>query len=98
MVPREAQVCRVSNLGIRNQLVYANKTYLVFVKVEASRRDFVNNRQAAGLNHIAFKGVTAEDLKLLVGELGVRNVRMIFQREDAICFEDPNGFAVEVFC
>jgi catechol-2,3-dioxygenase len=77
---------------------HKNKTYLVFVEVESQHRDFINNRQAAGLNHIAFKGGSPQDLKILIEELKQKNIKILSQREDAICFEDPNEFAVEVFC
>ena len=77
---------------------HKNKTYIVFVEVEAKYRELVNNRQAAGLNHIAFKGRDQNSLRELVQELQQMNIKIQTQRDDAICFIDPNNFAVEVFC
>ncbi len=76
---------------------HKNKTYIVFVQVEPEHSQFTNNRQAAGLNHIALQGGTQADLKRLVEELVQKNIKILVQRDDAICFEDPNNFAVEVF-
>lgn len=77
---------------------HKNETYIVFVEVDHEHREFVNNRQAAGLNHIAFKGGDRSSLKTLVQELNQMNIKIQTQRDDAICFIDPNNFAVEVFC
>ncbi|OFZ30727.1 MAG: hypothetical protein A2622_13745 [Bdellovibrionales bacterium RIFCSPHIGHO2_01_FULL_40_29] len=77
---------------------HKNQTYLVFVEVEPAHRQFINNRQAAGMNHIAFKGGSQQELKSLVEELKQKDIKILTQREDAICFVDPNQFAVEVFC
>lgn len=78
--------------------VHANQTYLVFVEVEPQYRQFVNSRQAPGLNHIAFKGSHQQELDSLAEELKQRKMRILKQREGAICFEDSNQFAIEVFC
>lgn len=72
-------------------------TYLVFVEVEPDHRTTINNRQAAGLNHIALQGGSNESLLDIATELQQREIRILTQRPDALCFEDPNGFAVEIF-
>lgn len=73
------------------------KTYLVFVEVLPQYQIYVNNRQAMGLNHIAFQGSTREELRALVEELKKKNIKILTEREDEICFEDPNSFAVEIY-
>ncbi len=75
-----------------------NKTYLVFVQVAPQYQEIINNRQAAGLNHIAFQGGSFDDLKAMANELRTKNIKILTQHEDMICFEDPNQFAVEIFC
>lgn len=77
--------------------VHTNGTYLVFVQVETEFLRFTNNRQASGLNHICFKGKSSEHLIRLVEGLKNRSARILLQREDRICFEDSNLFAVEVY-
>ena len=73
------------------------KTYLVFVEVLPEYQAHLNNRQAMGLNHIAFQGGSKEELKTLIDDLKKRNIKILTQKEDEICFEDPNGFAVEIY-
>lgn len=77
---------------------HKNKTYLVFVLVAPEYIQVFNNRQASGLNHIAFQGGTQGDLKLMAQELRDKKIKILYQKDDAICFEDPNNFAVEIFC
>jgi catechol 2,3-dioxygenase-like lactoylglutathione lyase family enzyme len=74
-----------------------NKTYLVFVEVEPEHLQYKNNRQAMGLNHIAFHGCTQNDLDLLTLELKEHNVKILTQKKGVVCFEDSNDFAVEFF-
>ena len=77
---------------------HKNKTYLVFVQVEPEYIQIDNNRQAAGLNHIAFQGGSAAELKQLIQELSGKDVKILKQADDYLCFEDSNKFAVEIFC
>ncbi|HEY8270580.1 MAG TPA: hypothetical protein VIG33_06795, partial [Pseudobdellovibrionaceae bacterium] len=74
-----------------------NKTYLVFVQVESPYLQVVNNRQASGLNHIAFQGVSLSHLNELEKDLNKRDIKILKKDERHICFEDPNKFAVEIF-
>lgn len=77
---------------------HRNGTYLVFVRVLPEFLSVANNRQAAGLNHIAFKGKDAAGLLHFEQLLRARSdVRVLKVVDDALCFEDPNGFAVEIF-
>ena len=76
---------------------HKNKTYLVFVQVEPAHADFANNRHASGLNHIAFQGGTRKALDDLIVELENRQIKILTNSDRAICFEDPNNFAVEIF-
>ncbi len=77
---------------------HTNGTYLVFVQVLREFVSIANNRQAAGLNHIAFKGRDETSLLVLEKELRSRNdVHVLKVADDALCFEDSNGFAVEIF-
>ncbi len=63
---------------------HKNKTYLVFVQVEPEYTQLTNNRQAAGLNHIALQGGTPADLKRLAEELVQKNIKILVQRDDAM--------------
>ncbi len=77
---------------------HKNKTYLVFVQVEPEFSQIDNNRQAAGLNHIAFQGGSVAELKQLITELVDKDIKILKQADDYLCFEDSNKFAVEIFC
>lgn len=74
-----------------------NKTYLVFVEVLPEYQTHMNNRQAMGLNHIAFQGGSKEELQTLVDDLKERNIKILTLKPDEVCFEDANGFAVEIY-
>ncbi len=77
---------------------HKNETYIVFVLVDEKYRDLINNRQAAGLNHIAFQGISPNALHELANELKLKKINILSQKSDYLCFEDPNQFAVEIFC
>lgn len=73
-------------------------TYLVFVQVVPEALDFKNNRHGHGLNHIAFQGKDRAHFDELVAGLKERNIKILTLKEKFVCFEDPNEFAVEVYC
>ena len=51
-----------------------------------------------GLNYIAFKGRDRGlDRLRLIEQLSERRIKILKIGDDALCFEDPNGFAVEIF-
>lgn len=76
---------------------HKNGTYLVFCQVEEPFLNAKNTRQGNGLNHIAFMGKSSAHLDELQIELERREIKVLKRREDYICFEDPNDFAVEVY-
>jgi len=76
---------------------HKNGTYLVFCQVEEPFLNAKNTRQGNGLNHIAFMGKSSAHLDELQIELERRKIKVLKRREDYICFEDPNDFAVEVY-
>jgi catechol 2,3-dioxygenase-like lactoylglutathione lyase family enzyme len=83
------------NEGI--SFAHPNGTYLVFVQVLPEYLDIVNNRQASGLNHIAFKGGSVNFLNDLNVKLLSSGIHIQTRDDHHICFIDPNNFAVEVF-
>jgi catechol 2,3-dioxygenase-like lactoylglutathione lyase family enzyme len=78
--------------------VHPDGTYVVFARTESAHRGQGNDRQAAGLNHLAFhyesKKVSRDDL---ARQLGERGARILYDEEGYLCFEDPNRFAVELY-
>ena len=76
---------------------HKNGTYLVFVQVQDEFLSHKNTRQGNGLNHIAFMGGSVKQLSELVKQLEERNIKILINREDYLCFEDPNQFAIEVY-
>jgi catechol 2,3-dioxygenase-like lactoylglutathione lyase family enzyme len=76
---------------------HANGTYIVFVQVEPDFVNVDNNRQGNGLNHIAFLGKNIEHFLELQIELQNRNIKILILKENYICFEDPNEFAIELY-
>lgn len=76
---------------------HPNGTYLVFCQVEKEHLDAGNTRQGNGLNHIAFMGGSIRDLDRLQRDLESRRIKILLRKEDFLCFEDPNDFAVEVY-
>jgi catechol 2,3-dioxygenase-like lactoylglutathione lyase family enzyme len=72
-------------------------TYLIFVQVTPEHQEQKNSRQGNGLNHIAFQGRSEEQVQELKKALAARGIKIIFEDATQICFEDPNGFAVEVY-
>lgn len=76
---------------------HRNGTYLVFVQITPEHLAHKNNRQSNGLNHIAFMGKSREQVLCLKTALIDRGIKIIFEDESQICFEDPNDFAVEVY-
>lgn len=72
-------------------------TYLVFCQVDQGNLSAQNTRQGSGLNHIAFMGGTLIELDQLQAELKNRDIKIIKRKDDYLCFEDPNEFAVEVY-
>lgn len=76
---------------------HSNGTYLVFVQVENRFLNSKNTRQGNGLNHIAFMGRSISELDQLQKELERREVKILKRKNEYLCFEDPNLFAVEVY-
>ena len=76
---------------------HSNGTYLVFVQVEKKFLNSSNTRHGNGLNHIAFRGGSLSELDLLQKELESREIKILKRKENYLCFEDPNLFAVEVY-
>lgn len=72
-------------------------TYIVFVQVLDAFLEINNNRQCNGLNHIALFGKDVGHFSELQTELNNRKIKVLILREDYICFEDPNEFAIEVY-
>lgn len=73
-------------------------TYLVFVQINSEAlRQKVNDRNAAGLNHIAFCGRDKSHLDELAAELESRGIKVLKIDDEHLCFEDSEKFAVEVF-
>jgi len=72
-------------------------TYLVFVQVLKEFLKHQNNRQANGLNHIAFQGGPKEQVMHLKEGLQQKGIELTFEDDSQICFVDPNGFAVEIY-
>ncbi len=77
---------------------HKNLTYIVFAKVAPEYQNVTNNRQGQGFNHIAFKGSTEEELKLLANEIRSKGMTVTKEKDDYLCFLDLNDFAVEIFC
>lgn len=76
---------------------HTNGTYLVFVQVENKFLNSKNTRQGNGLNHIAFMGRSISELDQLQKELERRETKILKRKDEYLCFEDPNLFAVEVY-
>lgn len=76
---------------------HSTGTYLVFVQVEEEHLELQNNRQGNGLNHIAFMGATLTQLDETQKKLESHNIKILKRKDEYLCFEDPNGFAVEVY-
>ncbi len=72
-------------------------TYIVFVQVEPQAMEIKNNRQGNGLNHIAFQGKDINHFNELQAGLKERSIKITILKDDYICFEDPNDFAIEVY-
>lgn len=76
---------------------HSSGTYLVFVQVQEPYLAHQNNRQASGLNHIAFQGGDKAQVMKLKNALQGKEISITFEDESQICFVDPNGFAVEIY-
>ncbi len=72
-------------------------TYIVFVQLENDALEINNNRQGNGLNHIAMMGKDIAHFNELQAELKQRHMKILFLKENYICFEDPNDFAIELY-
>ncbi len=72
-------------------------TYLVFVQVKEEHRDFQNNRQAQGLNHIAISLNPKSTQAALVHDLQQRGATITYDEPDYVCFEDPSHIVVELY-
>lgn len=78
--------------------IHQNGTYLVFVNTEKAHKNAKNNRQGAGLNHIAFSGGAKKQVDALAEKVKAQGIRILKRDEHHFYFLDPNEFAVEVFC
>ncbi|MCO4794815.1 MAG: hypothetical protein KC493_13940 [Bacteriovoracaceae bacterium] len=76
---------------------HSSGTYICFVQVDKKSLNIKNNRQGNGLNHIAFKGGSLEQLNSMQKELESKGVTILKRDGHYLCFEDPNEFAVEVY-
>lgn len=76
---------------------HSNGTYLVFVQVKNKFLNSKNTRQGNGLNHIAFMGRSMAELDQLQTQLENREIKILKRKEEYLCFEDPNLFAIEVY-
>ena len=76
---------------------HPNKTYICFVQVLDNYLSHINNRQAQGLNHIAFKGGDLDFLNKMESSLKSKGIPILKRDGNYLCFEDPNQFAVEVY-
>ncbi len=76
---------------------HPNGTYLCFVQVLETYLSVENNRQAQGLNHIAFNGGDLSFLNQLENSLNSKGIQILKRDGKYLCFEDPNQFAVEVY-
>ena len=76
---------------------HACGTYIVFVQLSGESMKIQNDRKGNGLNHIALLGRDTNHLEGLHAELFKRGIKILKFREDYLCFEDPNDFAVEIF-
>lgn len=72
-------------------------SYVVFARAAAEYRGQRNDRQAAGLNHLAFQAGPAGDQADWVRELPDHGAQLLHDDPGYLCFEDPNGFAVEIY-
>jgi len=72
-------------------------TYIVFVKVKPDHQGYKNNRQAAGLNHISFNYESNVPQSVLAQQLVDRGAQIVYNEENYLCFEDVNGFAIELY-
>lgn len=77
--------------------VHKSGTYIVFVQVNDKYINAEVTRQAKGLNHLAFVGRSQTHLNELHASILLRKLKIIYQRDGYLCFEDPNEFAVEVY-
>jgi catechol 2,3-dioxygenase-like lactoylglutathione lyase family enzyme len=76
---------------------HSSGTYIVFVQVKDEYKNIQNNRQTNGLNHIAFSGATLKELDELQTQLESKSIKILKRKNDYLCFEDANDFAVEVY-
>jgi catechol 2,3-dioxygenase-like lactoylglutathione lyase family enzyme len=77
--------------------ILGSGTYLVLVQADQHSHTSTNHRQRPGLNHLAFQGGSASELSLLRTQLQERRIPILAADDDHICFEAPDGVAVEVF-
>ncbi len=76
---------------------HPNGTYFCFVRTQPLARGVKNDRQGAGLNHLAFYHASATPQAELARELAAHGARMLWDEPNYLCFEDPNGFAIELY-
>jgi catechol 2,3-dioxygenase-like lactoylglutathione lyase family enzyme len=76
---------------------HVSGTYIVFVQIEGDALEIKNNRQGNGLNHIALQGKDSNHFRELLSELKQRQIKILISKEDYVCFEDSNDFAIEVY-
>lgn len=76
---------------------HSTGTYICFVQVESQNLAIENDRQGNGLNHLAFQGASKLKLDEMQKQLEARNIKILKRKEEYLCFEDPNDFAVEIY-
>ncbi|TYP72501.1 VOC family protein [Paenibacillus methanolicus] len=83
----------------------ANDAYIVFVQAELRYMDVPYHRKRVGLNHLAFRAASREQVDALIEALHARGVTLLYaqphpyaggERHYAIYFEDPDRIKVEI--
>lgn len=74
-----------------------SKSYIVFVQTTPEFSGLKNNRQGRGLNHLAFYSQESDLFADFRAELPKRGSKILYDEEKYLCFEEANGFAVEIY-
>ncbi len=77
--------------------IHETGTYLCFVQLNDEGKAIPNDRQGNGLNHLAFYGSDSSHFAELQENLRKQKIKILILKDDYICFEDSNQFAIEVY-